>query len=67
MAVGLLVVASVAACNPPAKQTGTDETVTLPADAAARDSVQADLTTPARDAASTAADSTAARSSVTPR
>jgi len=67
VAVDLLIVAGLAACDPPAKQTGTDATVTLPATAAARDSVQADLTTPARDAASTAADSTAGRSSVTPR
>jgi hypothetical protein len=67
VAVNMLVVAGLASCNSPAKQAGTDATVTLPADPAARDSMQADLTTPARDAASTAADSTAGRSSVTPR
>ena len=59
-----------ASCGP---RTGTPETagsgapVTLPASAEARDSVQASLTAPALDAVSTTADSTAARSAVTPR
>ncbi|NML64519.1 hypothetical protein HHL22_04810 [Hymenobacter sp. RP-2-7] len=64
-ALAFLLAAGVASCNSPTQPAGSS--VTLPAGAEAQDSVKASLTAPAPDAVSTSADSTAARSSVTPR
>ena len=64
-ALAMLLAAGLASCSSPPEQAGSS--VTLPAGAEARDSVEASLTTPAPDAVSTSADSTGNRSTVTPR